>query len=157
LTAAEQANHAVAVEANLHGLLEAQRALRSRFDDFRQALSRRDEPAYRFGLEDFLQNLTRWSEAEEAALLPAILRAGVAGRDPRRELHLEWVQLRELTRILLSLVAERDKLSDTLGITENLARRLAAHESDLERVYFPAAATELTPEEWNLLSEAAPE
>ncbi len=64
--------------------------------------------------------------------------------------------MRELTRILLTLVAERDKLSDTLGITENLARRLAAHESEMERVYLPAAAAELTAEEWKNLSEAAP-
>jgi hypothetical protein len=145
------------MKASLEGLLAAQEALRSRFDDFRRALDRRDGPAYRFGLADFHQSLCRWSQAEEAALLPAIVRAGIPGRDPKRELHLEWVQLRELTRFLLSVVADPGRLPDTLGITENLARRISAHESELERVYYPAAAAVLTAEEWKILVEAAPE
>src|SRR5882724_11216485 len=132
------------MQKTLDGLLEAQRALRSRFDDFRQALERRDTPAYRFGLADFNQWLCRWSEAQEKAFLPAVVRAGVPGRDPQRELHLEWVQLRELTRFLLTLVADPAKLADTLGIVENLDRRLTAHEKELENVYSPAAARELT-------------
>jgi hypothetical protein len=137
-------------------LIEAQRALSSRFDDFRGALDRRDETAYRFALEDFHRCLCRWTEAEEHAALPAILRTGIEGRDPRRELHLEWVQLRELTRYLLSLVTAHGKISDILGITENLARRMAAHESEMDRVYYPAAAPVLTAEEWRVLAEAAP-
>jgi hypothetical protein len=148
------------MEASLEGLITAQRALRSRFDDFRRALDRRDAPAYRFGLGDFHGCLCRWSEAQESALLPAALRAGIPGRDPRRELHLEWVQLRELTRFLLTLVADSAKplsaLADALGIADNLARRLTAHESELERVYYPAAATLLTAEEWRILGDAAP-
>lgn len=144
------------MDHTLSGLLEAQRALRSRFDDFRRALERRDAPAYRFGLSDFNQCLCRWSEVQEAALLLAVLRAGVPGRDPKRELHLEWVQLRELTRFLLTVIHDPAKLSDILGITENLARRLAAHEGELERVYYPAAAPVLTAEEWRVLAEAAP-
>jgi hypothetical protein len=144
------------MDSSLAGLVAAQQALRSRFEDFRQALERRDQAAYRFGLEDFHQNLCRWSEAEESALLPAILRAGVPGRDPKRELHLEWVQLRELTRFLLTVIADTAKTSDTLGITENLARRLAAHESELESVYLPAASGELSADEWKILSDAAP-
>ena len=141
----------------MRGLLEAQGALRDRFDDFRRALYRRDEEAYRVALTDFHGCLRRWTEAEERALLPAVLRAGVPGRDPRRELRLEWVQLRELTRYLLSQVHERATVADLLGFTENLARRLTAHESEMESVYCPAAATELTPDEWKVLQEAAPE
>ncbi len=144
------------MQKTLDGLLQAQRALRSRFDDFRQALDRRDAPAYRFGLGDFNEWLVRWSEAQEKAFLPAVIRVGVPGRDPKRELHLEWVQLRELTRFLLTLVADPAKLSDTLGIVENLDRRLAAHEKELENVYYPAAEPVLSEEEWNILSEAAP-
>ena len=144
------------MEKTFEGLVAAQRALRSRFDDFRQALDRRDAPAYRFGLSDFLENLVRWSAAQEAGLLPAVLRAGVPGRDPKRELHLEWVQLRELSRMLLTLVDDHDKLSDALGITENLGRRLSAHEAGLETVYYPAAAPVLTSEEWKILTDAAP-
>ncbi len=88
------------VGTSLEGLKAAQQALRGRFDDFRRALERRDEEAYRLGLTDFHACLRRWTEAEEKALLPAILRAGILGRDPQRELRLEWVQLRELTRYL---------------------------------------------------------
>ena len=144
------------METSLPGLRTAQQALSSRFDDFRGALDRRDEAAYRFALEDFHRCLVRWTEAEEIALLPAILRAGVAGRDPQRELHLEWIQLRELTRYLLSLVTSHGKISDILGITENLGRRLVAHDSELDRVYYPVAAITLTLDEWKILAAAAP-
>ncbi len=107
-------------------------------------------------LTDFHQCLRRWTEAEEAALLPAVLRADVAGRDPRRELRLEWVQLRELTRYLLSQVNDRAPIGDILGFVENLERRLRAHESEMESVYYPAAAPFLTSEEWRILADSAP-
>lgn len=133
-----------------------QRALTDRFEDFRGALERRDEAAYRMALADFHACLGRWMEAEERALLPALLRVGLSGRDPQRELRLEWVQVRELTRYLLSQLAERAPLSDILGLTENLACRFTAHQSETARVYFPAAAPALTAEEWDLLRASAP-
>ena len=144
------------MERTFEGLIGAQQALRSRFDDFRHALDRRDAPAYRFGLADFLAHLVAWSEAQEKALLPALIRTGTPGRDPKRELHLEWVQLRELTRMLQALTADPAKLSDALGMTDNLDRRLAAHENGLRTVYYPAAAPVLTEEEWRVLRDAAP-
>jgi len=144
------------LERSAKGLLEAQAGLRSRFEDFRQALDRRDEEAYRLGLTDFHDCLRRWTEAEEKALLPAILRAAIPGRDPQRELRLEWVQLRELTRYLLSQVNDRAPMADILGFMENLARRFAAHESDLQNVYYPAAVNTLTAGEWATLAAAAP-
>jgi hypothetical protein len=144
------------LERSAKGLLEAQAGLRSRFDDFRQALDRRDEEAYRLGLTYFHDCLRRWTEAEEGALLPAILRTAIPGRDPQRELRLEWVQLRELTRYLLSQINDRAPMADILGFTENLARRFAAHESDLLDVYYPAAANALTAAEWTILTAAAP-
>jgi hypothetical protein len=70
-------------------------------------------------------------------------------------LRLEWVQLRELTRYLLSQINDRAPLAEILGFTENLERRFAAHEADLENVYYPAAASTLTAEEWNILAEVA--
>jgi hypothetical protein len=140
----------------MEGLIRAQSALRSRFDDFRRALDRRDEEAYRVGLTDFHQNLRRWTEAQETALLPAVLRTDIAGRDPRRELRLEWVQLRELTRYLLSQINDRAPIGDVVGFVENLERRFKAHESDLENVYYPAAVAALTSEEWRILEESAP-
>ena len=39
---------------------------------------------------------------------------------------------------------------------ENLERRLAAHESEMEKVYYPAVAPLLTLDEWRLLAELAP-
>jgi len=137
-------------------LLSAQRALRSRFDDFRGALDRRDEEAYRLALADFHRHLVRWTQAEEEALLPAILRARIADRDPQRELRLEWVQVRELTRYLLSQVTDLAQLADILGLAENLERRLAAHESEMEKVYYPAVAALLNDEETRILRDAVP-
>ena len=86
-----------------------------------------------------------------------MLRARIAGRDPQRELRLEWVQLRELTRYLLSQVNDRAPIGDILGFTENLERRFAAHESEMENVYYPVSAEILTSEEWETLVRAAPE
>src|SRR5262249_36338933 len=107
---------------DLEGLLSASRALRSRYEDFQQALDRRDIDAYRLALDDFHRHLVRWTRAEEEALLPAILRAGLPGRDPSRELKLQWVQVRELTRYLLEQVDARAPIGDVLGFAENLAR-----------------------------------
>ena len=70
-------------------LLAAQRALRSRFDDFKLAFQRANTTAMAVALRDFETHLVRWTEAEEKALVPAVLREGVAGRDPQRELRLE--------------------------------------------------------------------
>ena len=137
-------------------LIGAQQSLRSRFEDFRRAFDRRDEEAYRVALADFDACLRRWTEAKEAALLPAVLRAGIPERDPRRELRLDCVQVRELSRFLREEVARRASLSDLLGLIENLARRLAAYESEMRTVYFPAAAPLLTAEEWDVLMAAAP-
>jgi len=144
------------VSSALAFLLLAQRSLRSRFDDFRGALDRRDEEAYRLALADFHRCLVRWTQAEEQALLPAVLRAGIAGRDPGRELRLEWVQVRELTRYLLEQITARAPISDVLGLAENLGRRFAAHESEMESVYSPAAAALLTADELAVLEDAAP-
>jgi len=137
-------------------LLSVQRSLRSRFEDFRRAYERRDGEAYRLALTDFLSCLRTWTHAEEEALLPAIVRTGVTGRDVIRELRLEWVQVRELTNYLLTQVVDRAPVADVLGLIENLDRRLAAHESQMEKVYFPAAAKSLTPEERRGLEAAKP-
>lgn len=142
--------------SSLESLLAASRALRSRFDDFRQSLDRRDLEAYRFALDDFHRNLVRWTRAEEEALLPALRRAGLSGRDPERELRLQWVQVRELTRYLLEQVEAAAPISDVLGFAENLGRRFAAHLSEMENVYYPLAAPLLTEQERGRLDEAAP-
>jgi hypothetical protein len=47
-------------------------------------------------------------------------------------------------------------MADVLGFVQNLERRLAAHEAEMENVYYPAAARVLTPEERRVLEEAAP-
>jgi hypothetical protein len=144
------------LEKTLDGLVGVQRALRSRFDDFRRALDRRDEAAYRFAIVDLHDGLERWTQAAERALLPAVVRAGTGGRDPARELRLEFVQVRELARFLREQISNRAPLSDVLGLAENLDRRLGAHVSAMERVYCPSAAAALTPDEWTILAEAAP-
>jgi hypothetical protein len=137
-------------------LLAVQKRLRSRFDDFRSAHERRENDACRLALTDFHEHLRRWTAAEERVLLPALARTSFPGRDPQRELRLEYVQIRELTRYLLSQIAERAPLADVLGLVENLERRLSAHESEMEKVYYPSAAPLLTSEEWLLLTESAP-
>jgi hypothetical protein len=137
-------------------LLAVQKGLRGRFDDFRRALERREDDACRLALADFHAHLSRWTAAEERVLLPALSRTSFPGRDPQRELRLEYVQIRELTRYLLSQIGERAPLADVLGLVENLERRLAAHESEMEKVYYPSAAPLLTPDEWRLLGDSAP-
>lgn len=145
------------MDPSLEKLLAPQLALRSRFDDFRQALKRRDQAAYELAIQDFQRRLDSWTNTEELVLLPALARVRLPGRDPQRELRLEYVQIRELTRYLLRQISEGARMGDILGITDNLERRLSAHESEMETVYYPAAAPVLTREERRTLEEAAPE
>jgi hypothetical protein len=137
-------------------LNEAQGALRSRFDDFHRAFDRRDHAAYRLALADFHDWLCRWTAAEGLALLPALRRAGLPERDPQRELTLEYVQLRELTRHVRMQIEVRAPMADLLGLVENLSRRFDAHERENLGVYYPAVAPFLTPAERQSLEDAAP-
>ena len=137
-------------------LLEGQRALRDRFDDFAGAMRRNDKTALDVALFDFEQHLRRWTEAEETALIPAVSRVEVPGRDPRRELRLEYVQLRELTNFISRGRADKAQPSELLGYVENLDRRLTAHERENRSVYYPVAAGSLTEEEWAILEAARP-
>ena len=139
----------------LEDLRGAQRALRGRFEAFQAALHPGEGADTLCALESFNALLFRWTDAEEAAVLPAVLRAGIPGRDARRELGLEWTQLRELTRHLFSRIADGAPRPEILGFADNLARRFAAHESEMVRVYYPAAAAALLPAEWALLEEKA--
>jgi hypothetical protein len=138
-------------------LLSAQRALRSRFDDFRHALQHDNRAAIEVALVDFDQHLRRWTEAEEEALLPALTRAQIPGRNAHREIRLEYVQIRELTRYLVRQITEGIRPNDLIGFADNLDRRLRAHESEMEKVYYPAAEPVLTDSEWRTLLAAAPE
>lgn len=140
----------------LEALLAAQRALRDRFEDFFRAMQRENALAANVALEDYERHLRRWTEAEEQALLPALLRLSFPGRNVRYELRLEYVQLRELTRFLLQQLQEGIRPTHLLGYTQNLARRLQAHEQQMSEVYYPAAADELTDAEWSILDAATP-
>ncbi|HEX3582399.1 MAG TPA: hypothetical protein VH087_11605 [Thermoanaerobaculia bacterium] len=140
----------------LETLLAAQHALRDRFQDFFRAMQRENALAAGVALDDYERHLRRWTEAEEQALIPALERAALPGRNVRYELRLEYVQLRELTRFLLQQLQEGIRPSHLLGYTQNLARRLQAHEQQMSEVYYPAAAAELTEGEWQLLEAARP-
>ena len=137
-------------------LLSAQRALRSRFDDFQRALRNENRAAMEVAIEDFERHLRAWTEAEEKALIPALQRANVPGRDVRRELRLEYVQIRELTHYIALQISEHAPSMNIAGFVENLDRRLHAHESEMENVYYPAAVALLNEDEWNLLAAARP-
>ncbi|SRR5258706_8172637 len=137
-------------------LLSTQRALRSRFDDFRQALRRENRMAMEVALVDFERHFRRWTDAEERSLVPALLRAEIAGRNPQRELRLEYVQIRELTRFLLQQLDEGVRSIHLIGYVDNLDRRLHAHEKDMGQLYYPAAEERLTDEEWTALQSARP-
>jgi len=137
-------------------LLAAQRALRSRFDDFQRALRNENRSAMEVAIADFEQHLRDWTEAEEKALMPAVIRAQIHGRDSRRELRIEYVQIRELARYIAQLISEHLPSMNIIGYVENLDRRLHAHESEMEKVYYPAAAALLTDEEWSVLEAARP-
>ena len=107
----------------------AQRALRSRFDDFYRALERGDRATLEVALIDFDENFRRWSLAEEQTLLPALARLALGGRDPQRELRLEYAQIREITALLRRRLAEGLRPADLFGFADNLDVRLAAHEA----------------------------
>jgi hypothetical protein len=144
--------------ADARAILEsAQAGIRSRFDDFRRAFDRRDRAAYTLALADFHDWLCRWTEAEQRALLPALRRAKLPGRDAQRELTLEYVQLRELTRFLRTQIEGEGPvaLADSLGLADNLGRRLEAHERQNRDVYYPAAAGILDETETRALGDAA--
>lgn len=141
----------------LDALLSAQRALRSRFDDFRQAIDRHDQAAIEIALADFESHLRRWTEAEEQVLIPAIERAQIPGRDARRELRLEYAQIRELTHFLMQQINEHIRPQTLTGYVDNLDRRLRAHEKEMGQVYYPTADAHLTAEEWSVLEAARPE
>ena len=134
-----------------------QRALRSRFDDFQRALRNENRSAMEVAIADFDQHLRTWTEAEEKALVPALVRADIPGRDARRELRLEYVQIRELTRYISQQISEHLPSMNITGYVENLDRRLHAHEREMADVYYPVAASLLTDEEWNVLDVARPE
>jgi Hemerythrin HHE cation binding domain len=140
----------------IDALLSAQRALRSRFNDFQRALRNENRAAMEVAIADFDRHLRRWTEAEEQALVPALVRAEIPGRDVRRELRLEHVQIRELTRYIAQQIAEHLPSMNISGYVENLDRRLHAHEKEMEQVYYPAAAPLLTDEEWMVLEAARP-
>jgi len=137
-------------------LLAAQRALRSRFDDFQRALRNENRAAMEVSIADFEQHLRRWTDAEEKALVPALIRAQIPGRDARRELRLEYVQIRELTRYVAQQISEHLPSMNIVGYVENLDRRIHAHETEMETVYYPAAAPLLNDAEWELLEAARP-
>jgi hypothetical protein len=141
---------------SLEWLLEGQRALRDRFDDVAGAMRRNDKTALDVALFDFEQHLRRWTEAEEQALIPAVARVEIPGRDPRRELRLEYVQLRELTNFISRGRENKAQPSELIGYVDNLNRRLTAHERENRSVYYPAAAGSLTEEEWAILEAARP-
>lgn len=142
---------------SVDSLFAAQRALRSRFDDFRQAVRNNDRTAVQVALIDFDEQLRRWTAMQEEFLIPALLRAGVPGRDPRRELHLEFVQLRELSGFIRRQVEAGDRVRDLVGYIDNLDRRLRAHDDGLRSVYYPAALKTLNADEWVELLAARPE
>lgn len=142
---------------SLAWLVAGQKALRSRFDELARVIRQNDPTAADVALNDFERHLLRWTEAEENALLPAIVRTYIAGRDPRRELRLEFVQLRELTHFLQRQRGDRVRLPDLLGYLDNLNRRLTAHEREMASVYYPVAASTLTDAEWEILEKARPE
>ena len=83
-------------------------------------------------------------------------RVEIPGRDPRRELRLEYVQLRELTNFISRGRADKAQPSELLGYVENLDRRLTAHERENRSVYYPVAAGSLTEDEWAILEAARP-
>jgi hypothetical protein len=138
-------------------LLAAQRALRIRFNEFRLAVQRFNATAAEIALADYEKHLRRWTEAEEQALIPALERAQIQGRDVKRELRLEYVQIRELTRFILQQISEGTRPETLTGYIDNLDRRLHAHESEMEKVYYPAAEKTLTNDERRVLESARPD
>jgi hypothetical protein len=136
------------------GLVRACAALSARFEDFRQALERRDGAAYRTAVQDLLERLTVWSGALDRVVVPALER--IPRRDLARELTVDLVQLRELARHIVKQIETGAPLSDLLGMVENFRGRLAAHARQMSEVYAPAAATALRDDDYAELVLARP-
>lgn len=131
-------------ELGLHALLAPQRALRARHEAFRRALRAGDRVTAELELGAFELGMRRRIELESRVLLPALAQVAVPGRDARRELVMQYVQLRELLRNLAQRIASAAPPSEILGFADNLERRLSAHETELATVYYPAAWSALS-------------
>jgi hypothetical protein len=140
------------VSDEVHTLLAPQRRLRASLAAFRRALEPNDRSAMELCLCEFELGQRRRIELELRVLQPVLARVPFAARDARRELELQYVQLRELTRHLAVRIASNAPLGEIMGFAENLDRRLAAHESELESVYYPAALAALSAEDRRALA-----
>jgi hypothetical protein len=128
--------------------------LSARFEDFRQALERRDGAAYRTAVQDLLERLTVWSGALDRIVVPALER--IPRRDLARELTVDLVQLRELARHIVKQIETAAPLSDLLGLVENFRGRLSAHARQMSEVYAPAAGPALSDADGAELAAARP-
>ena len=126
-------------ELDVQALLAPQRVLRGHFERFRSALAAGDRVSMELVLAAFEHGLRRRIELELRVLQPALARVSIPGRDARRELEMQYVQLRELVRTLAQRIATNAPRGESIGFADNLDRRLGAHEAELERVYYPAA------------------
>ena len=131
-------------ELDVQALLAPQRGLRAQFESFRRALAAGDRVSTELVMAGFEHGLRRRIELELRVLQPALARVSFPGRDARRELEMQYVQLRELVRNLAQRIAANAPRGETIGFADNLDRRLSAHETELERVYYPAALPHLS-------------
>ena len=111
------------------------------FGEFLMALEKADVEATRLAIEEFDGLLRRHTEREEEQVFaPSVARhLGPPGEGESeearlfRELRLEHVQVREVSGMILRLLAEAHDLEGARRLAPNLARRWDAHTSREER------------------------
>ena len=138
------------LDAGVHPLVTSQLALRARFEELRQALESGGANRV-LAVRAFQVALHERTDVERRLLLPLLAQSHVPGRDARREIEVQHAQLSELARHLHARIAGGAAQGVLLGFVENLARRLAAHASELDLVYYPAIAPLLDEKEQRVL------
>jgi hypothetical protein len=138
--------------ADVRALCTSRLALSKRFDELRSALEHDSGAGRVSAARAFETELHRRTGIERRLLLPLLTRSSVPGRDARREIETQHTQLGDLARHLHERVASGAAQGVLLGLIENLSRRLVAHASELDVVYFPAIAPLLAEDDRRALA-----
>jgi hypothetical protein len=124
-------------------LTREHRDLDELFGRFLAAASEGDSEAALAAIRDFDEALRRHTAFEEQNAIPAPegrrlvpSEAHDAEQELARELRLEHVQVREVSAMILRLLAEKGDLEGARRLAPNLARRWDAHTTREERELF---------------------
>ncbi len=136
------------------------RRLDDLFGQFLAAAQGGDLAAARESIERFDEALRTHTALEEEHLFPEPSGRKLAPQEREeqterlfRELRLEHVQVREVSGMIVRMLAQKQDLSGARGLAPNLARRWDAHTAREEREGFARLQRQLGPEQVEKLRE----